>query len=334
MADAMKIPVYTVYIVSGTTKYNVTPALVAIDRSEDKGQIAQSVTIQLQNVQVDGAYLSDLLKARDRIFVHANDGTDKGEVFRGFLWTRKNKESLGDKDLQYKSYDNLIYTQESEDSVFFSSGKSTKDVCASMCDKWGISLKYSYESITHGKLVLRGKLADIFKADILDLVKERTGKKYVLRSDQDTMYIMPVGANTTIYHFLGGKNVIGTTSGWTMDGVITKVVILGKADSDEREPVEATVSGDTDKYGTLQKIIDRNSDTSLADAKLEAKNIIDEYGKPKWEYELTAPDIPWIRNGDKVYVDAGDMKGYKIVTAINRSSDNQKSEMTLTMEDP
>ena len=138
---------------------------------------------------------------------------------------------------------------------------------------------------------------------------------------------------STIYHFIGGQNVKGTTNSWTMEGVITQVVIVGKADSDEREPIEATVSGNTSEYGTLQKIQDRDENTTLANAKLEAKNTIDENGAPKWEYGISGPDVPWIRKGDKIYVSAGDITGYKIITAIDRSSDLKKSEMSLTLED-
>lgn len=334
MTGSQISPVYTVYIVSGDTKYNVTSALSGMDTAEDQNRIAQSVNLQLENVQVGNEWLSNLLQPRSRVIIHADDGTQSGEVFRGFLWTGAFNRSLGEDSLKFKCYDNLIYFQESEESVFFSSGKRTKDVAESICSKWGVKLAYSYESITHSKLVLRGKLADIFLADILDPVKDRTGKKYVLLSDKDTIHIKPVGSNTTIYHFIGGQNVSKTSSGWTMDGIVTKVVIVGKADSDGREPVEATVEGDTAKYGTLQKIYDRDENTVLSDAKMEAKNIIDDFGKPKWEYEIKATDIPWIRKGDKVYVDAGDIKKkYLIVTAIDRIIDNQKKDMTLTLED-
>ena len=116
-------------------------------------------------------------------------------------------------------------------------------------------------------------------------------------------------------------------------GVITKVIITGKADDDDREPIEATVSGKTSEYGTVQRIVNRSENTSLADAKIEAQNTIDENGEPKWEYEITAPDIPWIRRGDKIYVEAGDISGYQIVTEIDRTIDNKTREMTLTLED-
>lgn len=333
MAATQQKPEYSVYIVSGSTKYNVTQAVMSQDISEPAWQIAQRVNLQIANVKVGDTWLSNIIKARDRVFIHANDGTKEDEVFRGYLWSRLRTDSLSEKELNYVCYDNLIYFQESEESLYFSSGKSTKDIVSSICSKWGIKLQYAYESITHTKMPLRGALSDIFMSDILDLVKKRTKKKYVIRSEKDTMVVQTVGSNSTIYHFIAGKNISRTVSGWTMDGVITQVVITGKADGNDREPIEATVSGKTNEYGTLQKIQRRSENTSLADAKIEAKYTVDEYGEPKWEYEITAPDVPWIHKGDKVYVSAGENVGYRIVTEINRIIDNKSREMKLTLED-
>lgn len=332
MAASLPDRTYTVFAISDGTKYNLTSAVVALDRDDNNKEIAQRVVITLTNVQVGNIWLSSILKARDRIFIYALNNGKEEEVFRGFFWKRNYLSSLTDREIQYTCYDNLIYLQESEDSLYFSSGKSTKDITRTICEKWGIKLTYSYESITHTKLPLRGNLADILRADILDEVKRKTDKKYVVLSDKDTMYIKRVGSNTTVYHFVSGKNVISAASGWTLDGVITQVVILGKADKDDREPVEATVSGKTAEYGTLQKVITLGSNTSLADAKLEATNIINENGEPTWEYKIVAADIPWIRKGDRIYVSAGDVIGYKIVTDISRTASNQKCTVTMVLE--
>lgn len=325
-------PEYTAYVIAGGAKYDITPAIESIDISDQKKQIAKCVTIQLMNAKVGDSHLTGLLGVRNRVYLYANDGSKNEEVFRGFLWERAYKRSTTDRTLQLKNYDNLIYFQASDHSAYFSSGKSTKDVCASLCKEWGVKLEYTYESITHTKLPLRGQLSDILTADILDLVKDRTGKKYVILSEKDVVQIKPVGANATIYHFTADQNAIHTASLSTMDGMKTKVIILGKEDKDERVPVEATVTGDTDKYGTIQTTIKRSENTSLADAKKEAQSIIDEDGKPKEEFELRAADIPWIRKGDKVYIKAGDLSGYYIVTGIERTITAKKREMILDIE--
>lgn len=325
-------PIYTAFVISGSTKYDVTPALMGIGTSEQDNQIAQSATIQLANVKVGDSKLATLIKPRSRVYIYADDGEKNGEVFRGYVWKRPRKNALQESAFDLRCYDNLIYFQESDDSDYFSSGKSTKDVCEALCEKWGVTLSYTYKSTIHSKLVLRGKLADIILSDLLDVVKRRTRVKYTVLSKKDVLHIKSVGSNSTIYHFIAKQNVTEASDEFSMDGMVTKVVILGKADSEGQEPVEAIVKGKTSTYGTLQKIIDRNENTTIEDAKEEAESIIEEDGTPKWTYELVAVNVPWIRKGDKVYVNVGDIVGYYIVTAVERTISKDKNEMRLSLE--
>lgn len=326
-------PIYSVYVVSDGTKYDLSACVESIDFSDQEKQFAKSLTLSLANIQTNGKWLSSLLKVRDRVFIYANDGETSDEVWRGFVWGCGYKSNVSTRLIVLNCYDNLIYCQESEESEYFSPGKSTSDIMSSICKKWGITLEYAYSNITHSKLALRGALSEIMTSDILDLVKDRNGEKYVILSEKDVMKIRKVGQNATVYKIIAGQNATTTEMACTMDGMITKVVILGKADKDDRRPVEATISGDTSKYGTLQKLINRNENTSLSDTKKEADSIIKESGKPKWEYRIEAPDIPWIRKGDKVYVSAGSLIGYYIVTGIDRQISKSKKTMSLNLED-
>lgn len=323
-------PRYKVAIISGNTRYNVTNAITKITRNENDGELAQRVSVTLANVDVAGKRLSDIFDVRNRVFVYADDGIKKDEeVFRGFVWEKSNVHKKT-KDLTLTCYDNLIYFQESEEYQFFSAGYSTKSICGTLCGKWGVKLNYNYESITHPKLPLRGNLADIFLSDLLDEVKKKKGKKYVMRSIKDEVNIDSVGSNKTIYNLYGGKdgNVTDTESTKTMQGMVTKVVILGQEDDNERAPVKDTVNGNTSTYGTLQKILSVGSGTTLSEVKTEAKELISESGKPREYFSITAVDIPWIRKGDKVKVSAGDMSGHFIVTSIAHYG----SDKTMTVE--
>lgn len=335
MVATQQNPIYTVYIISDGVKYNVTSALESLERSEADGQIAQRVTMQFTNIQVDGMWLSSILKAVNRVFVYADDGTTADEVFRGFLWERSYKTSISDQKLKVTAYDNLIYLQESEDSLYFSPKKSTESVFSSICNSWGINLHYSYDSITHAKLPLKGRLYDILTTDLLDKVKKEKGKKYVIISEKDTMHVKLAGANATCYQFLARENVTSASSGWTMEGVVTQVIVVGKTDDNGYAVIEQRWdSPNIKKYGTLRKIQTTNEDTPYWTARVEARLTLFEKGDPKWKYEIVAPDIPWIRKGDRVFVDAGDInKKYLIVTEITRSSDMKSSEMAMTLED-
>lgn len=336
MKAAYDNPIYTVYLVIGGDKYNITPAVMSLDFSSQEQQIAASVTITTANIKVGNSYLSTMLKVRQRVFIYANDGSQNKEVFRGWTWTKYYESENESKEIRVKCYDNLIYLQESEDSFYFTNGTQTKSIMTSICSEWGISLNYNYESISHDKLALRGTLSDMIMSDILDVVKKRSGKKYVITSQQDVMTVSEVGTNTKVYSLTAKNNATLTRSETTMDGMVTQVKILGDAEKDsEKIPVLETVKGNTSTYGTLQKLQDKNSDTSLADAKTEAQNTINDDGTPKKEYYVDAIDIPWILKGDKVYVNAGDIKQKNlIVTGIDRDISNKKKRMSLTLKEP
>ena len=324
-------PKYTVAIITqDSTRYTVTEAMTRLYRQENDGEIAQRVTIGLANVLVNGRYLSAIFNVRNRVFVYADDGEKNEEVFRGFVWERS--YSSRKRELTLTCYDNLIYFQESEEYQYFSAGYSTKSICGTLCSKWGVTLIYNYQSITHPKLPLRGTLSDIFLTDLLEEVKKKTGAKSVMRSKQDAVYIDSVGSNKTVYKLYRGEggNAIDAGDTTTMQGMVTKVVILGKEDDNERAPIADTATADTDSYGTLQKILNVSSGTDLAEVKKEAAEILNEKGNPKQTFSVEAVDIPWIRKGDKVQVVAGEMNGHFIVKSI--SHDGLSKIMDLEVE--
>ena len=328
-------PIYTVYLVIGSTQYNITPAVMSLDGSSQEQQIAASYTIYAANIKVGNSYLSTMLTVRQRVFIFADDGSQNKEVFRVWTWTKFYESENDSKEIRVKCYDNLIYLQESEESFYFTDGTQTSAIMSSICGEWGITLNYNYSSISHEKLALRGTLSDMIISDVLDTVKKRTGTKYVITSQQDVMTVSPVGSNTTVYSITAKNNAALTRSETTMDGMVTQVKILGDAEKDsEKIPVLATVSGNTSRYGTLQKLQDKDTDTSLADAQKEAQTTIDEDGTPKKEYYVDAIDIPWIQKGDKVYVNAGDIKNKTLIVAgIDREISSKRKKMSLTLND-
>ncbi len=334
MKASVQNPIYTVNIQIGDWVYTVTNALISINISDQEKQIAVCASIELFDVETaKGPKLSSLIAPPNLVRIFAKDGEKSDEVFRGFVWEVSPKEGLTDAALTIKCYDQLIYWQESEDSDFFSAGKNTKDVIKSIADRWGISFLYEYDYIIHEKLVLRGAIADFITADVLDAVQKQCGVRYVIRSEKEKVVIRPVGCNDVIYKFTEHSNITELSRYLTMNGVITQVIVLGTTDDDDKTPIEATVTGNTKNYGTLQKIITRDQDATLAVAKKEAQTIIDESGKPKWEYDLKAPDIPWIRKGDKVEIKTKTINGYKIVKSVDREISNSGKIMTLTVID-
>ena len=324
---------YRVYITANGTKYELTNALISLDFSEQAKQMAVSATIELCDVKVNGVPLSSILSPPNFVNIDASDGQSTEPVFKGFIWDISPKSSLSDENITIKCYDQLIYWQESEDAIFFSAGRTTSSVLSEIAEAWGFRLKYFYEDITHEQLVLRGSIADFITADILDPIQRSTGKKYVIRSDNGNISVIYVGNNQTVYHLSKSNNATEVRRYKTMNGVVTQIIIIGTADDDGKSPIEATHRGETSNYGTLQKFIIRSEDTDIIKANDEAKSIIATDGVPKWEYDIIAVNIPWIRKGDKVRVETDKLDGFYIVTSVSREISNRGQLMTVTVTD-
>lgn len=336
-------PVYTVAIYGKDgTKYYVkknkggeSNIVSSLTLTEPAGQLAQKAVITMVNKQVSGhGYPSTLFPVKSHVYIYAKGvGRESStEVFRGTIWDTGLKNGPNGSEYTITCYDRLIYFMNTELLMYFSKGKSTKDIVSAIFKKKGVKMKYDYVSMTHPKLPLQGNLSDILTSDILEEVKKKKGKEYVVRNKKDTVYIETVGQNQTRYQVTRGTNGIMLDYGRTvtMDGMITKVIITGKTDSKDKTKIEATVkdAAKIKKYGTLTKIINKGEDTKLSEMKSEANYILKENADPKNEYEINCMDIPWVRKGDRISVEfsRGTLSGC-IVKEITHNCD----DTTMTM---
>ena len=329
-AASMINPIYTVKISTGTKVYNVTKALTDLIISHSENEFSQSATISVPNLTVDGKQFINLISLKNTLYVYCDTGSGSKEIFRGYIWGKKCEEKLGEGIDTFVAYDRLIYLQNSKDNLYFAKGKSTKTILTEIAKKWGITLSYKYSSITHGKLVFRAEnLSDII-IEILEKVKKKTGKRYAIRCEKGTMIIEPYGSNTTIYNIEKKKNAISTSYSSTMDGMVTKVLIIGNEDKNDKSPNLATVKGNTSKYGTLQDVISKSDDDKLSEIKKEAQQIIKDNGSPKSEFEVTAIDNPYIKKGHKIFLKAGNLNNNYYVLGVEH--DLLKNEMRLEVK--
>ena len=70
------------------------------------------------------------------------------------------------------------------------------------------------------------------------------------------------------------------------------------------------------------------SSSTLAEARKEAKSILQENGSPRRTITAEAPDVPEIRKGWKIRMEAGSLLGYYIVKGVTHNA----TERTMTME--
>lgn len=317
-------PRYSVLVVSGGKKYRLDSVMINCTVSQPKNQLAQKCQVDIANIQVNGTYLSKILKVNCYAYVYYDYGDGEKEKMRGKVWTAKVSES-DENVLQLLIYDYGIYLQKSKASWYI--GGSTKSVFRKICKKWGIKLSYSYSSIKHKKQAIRSKtLADTF-LDFLDEVKEQTGKKYEIYFSKGKLYVVAAGSNSTVYNVEEKVNAVKVESETTMDDVVTKVVIQGTATKKGAPKVVKTVKKNTAKYGTLQDEITKDKKTSKKKAIKEAKHILNEKASPKTTTSITCIDIPMVKRGDKIYIKTQTAEGYRLITEVEHNAESQEMDI-------
>ena len=329
MNASVSYPIYTaVAVASDGTKYELKKGTLNLSIEENAGELAEKVTISLANVKAGNKLLSALLALKMRLFVYANDGSKSKEVFRGYIWDKAS--SIGtENEMKIVAYTNLIYLQKSKDCMYFTAGKYTDAIIKAICSKWGISISYDYDTIKHPKMPLNNKYIADMIIEPLDAVKKQKGKKYNIRSVQDQMQIRKAGTNTEIYTFQKNGNIISAKSEESLDGIVTRVAIYGNEDDNERRAIAATVNGNTSSYGTLQDVVLMSGKTTLSEAKAEAKEILEEKGKPKPKHTVELPDVPWVHKGDCIYIYALDLSGLFLVNSVTHEAKTKKMSVEV-----
>lgn len=335
MAKNSGLPSYTVKTIARESKaeYNLTEFITSLNLEEDTNGIAQKATIIIKQHELDKAWLTSVTSVCDRVYIYASDGEKSDEVFRGYIWTDKYEKTNDEKTITLICFDNLIYLQESEESRFFKKGKKTENIFKELCSSKGISLSYSYKSIIHEQIAVRGKLSDVFLDDLIEEVRKETGYRGTVRYTKGTMLVFTDGtANRggVVYKLTKGVggNIIKSAHEDTMDGVVTKVTVV-TTQTNAADKVNATVSENTDKYGAIGKILTKGSKEQLSKLKKEAEQYIADYGHPQSTIGYLCVDNPWIRKGDKVFFEDGYKKGYGIVTYIKHKADDKTMELEV-----
>src|SRR5690606_14898828 len=165
---------------------------------------------------------------------------------------------------------------------------------------------------------------------VLNEAKKKGGGKWIVRSRQGKIDVVRPGQNSPVYAFTADTNVESIQDRQDIEDLVTRVKIIGAEDSEGRAPVVAQLDGRTE-FGILQEVIYQRQFDTLAAAKAAAQDVLKERGQPKRVRKVVAPDLPFLRKGDKVKVVAGTMNGYYIVSSIIHDASRQL--MTMEVED-
>lgn len=217
------------------------------------------------------------------------------QVFKGIIWDiDKSRKS---KRITITCKERTIYAEESEDEYLFPEGTATQRI-QRYCRDWGIPI---------GSLVnTRIKLAKaIYRSDtilgmmIKDLKEtaQKGGNLYKLRM-LNKLNIVHLGSNKTVWRLETIAEDINFKS--SLEGMITQVKILGKQEENKKTPVTGVYKKDTNKYGTIQKLVQDEKIKSSAEGRKRANTL---FNTGEETVKISGIDINSIRSGDKISLD-------------------------------
>lgn len=328
MLDIQKIRYVCLFITPEGASLDLTNALVSLSWQESMEELAMKAQVTFINCLLDnGQLLHSTVRPGGKICIFSDYGEGLQEAFRGTIWNwayTSEKEKL----LKITAYDDLIYLQKSKDNRYFPAGQQTKNIVESIAGAWKIPLLYQWQSITHGKLLYKNRTVGEMIFDVLKEAKSVLGESYTFLNKGGTIYVLPWGSNQKVYTLSSRDFVLSTQNQISLDRLTTKVLITGKGLGDGRQPILATIEGQT-KYGTLQEIVPFTRGSSMLELKKKGEAILKEQGQPSETITITAPDIPLLRKGDQLDIAAGNLLGSFYATGICHDAGAKKMTVTL-----
>ena len=309
-------------ILQDGSSLNLDPAVTRLSWQDPAEEVAQRATLCLAQTKVNGKWLNQLLPLCTIIQITANGS----QVFNGIVWEWE-YESGSNREITLTCYDHFIYAQNSKTFAYFPAGKSTKDIISAICSENGISCSYKWQSATHDKITYRGTYIADQIMDTLDDAKKRLGSRPVATFAGGTLTIQGEAYNGPVYVFKATESAMSTSERLTMDGLVTQVAIYGAETEDDRRQLETIVPGKTE-YGTLQDVVFMTCST-IAQAKEDAAGVLLENGLPSGTITAEVPDVPEVRKGWKVRMEAGSLLGYYIVKGVTHNATDRTMSMEL-----
>lgn len=321
-------------LMSDGTVLDLTPILTSLSWDDQQNELAQKASFKFADLETDWGYITEAIQLCSQIFIFADDGSGQGEreAFRGTVWDWS-YDSGNRRELQITSYDKMIYLSKSQDYFYYKEGCSTRSILEDVCSRWNVALSYSWDSITHEKIAKTDTLSNQIINTLEDAKDKLDGPGYAIGMYEDVLKIRPIGSNQNVYSLEAGQNVIDMSDKISLNNLVTKVIVLGKSNKEDRSSIEATVTGATE-YGTLQQVITSGGDGKLDEAKKKADKLIKDKGKPKQQISVTAPDVPFLRCGDKVRLFAGTVNDFFYVKGVTHNAMERTMSIQLErMED-
>lgn len=307
------------YTVILRNSINLDNLKLKISLSETIDSIAYTADIQI--VVPEEMSKNLLLMEGDPIEIIKNADPGKGTVFKGVIWT-KNTDAKHTKVGSLTCKERTIYIEKSEDEYLFKAGTTATQRAQQMCGDWGIPIgKFENTSVALAKAPPKINTIYSMMWDDLRETAQKGGSLFKYRM-QNKLDLIKIGSNKTVHDISFILEKVNQTG--SLDGAVSKVKVLGKKDDKSKSPVIGVFTKNTDKLGTLQKVIQDEKIANAGTAKAKADAM---FSKGEGSIQVEGIDIPEIRAGDKVKLNGF----YTYVTSATHNL-GEPGRMTLVLE--
>lgn len=314
-------------------QYNIGDFIQNLGWEENGNEISMRLFFTVRNYETAKGYLSSLIKPGCLIGIFATDGVVSEEVARGYVENWNQVEKNSGNSLKCTCYDELYKLQKSQDNRYYPSGTGTKSAIEGIFNDWEILQgDYKGPNASHGKTVCNNKYLSDIILEFLDDAVKKGEKKCMIQAAKGYTSVIPWGSNKTVYVFCV-ENTQSFSKNISTENLITRVKVVGQADKQGKHSVEATLNGAIE-YGIRQRIYTRGKEETLSDANLAAQKILEDEGKIGKKMAVQAPDVPFIRKGDLVYIISSITSSYYYVKSIQHNAESYNMSMDLEYAEP
>jgi hypothetical protein len=277
----------------------------------DFPQIAPGQEIRVSGIEFDGTRMVYLLNP-------------------GVVWSCDSSNN-GFKHINVTVYDRTIYLSKSEDEKLMAAGQTASQRLKQYADDWKIPIANIPDTqIPLGRAMYRPRsIYSMIQADLTETAT-KGGKLYRPRMTPAGLELFEIGSNKTVWVLDIEQNVESISQTRTLKDVVTQVKILGteqnlssSQDQEVPAPVIAIEPGEVAKYGTLQKILQNDKISTVAEARKAASSMLTGIQET---FSVTAIDINTIRAGDKVI-----LSGMELIVTSVRHDLGHPGHMTLEL---
>ena len=123
--DLTNIKYYVTAVLADGKRLSLENVAENIAWEENENELSMRLNLTIRDIPQTGGRLSKQLALCTIIYVHADWGEGKKEVFQGTIWEWEHSQ-IKDDAVYITAYDMLYYLQKSSDSKYYASGTSTK----------------------------------------------------------------------------------------------------------------------------------------------------------------------------------------------------------------